>query len=369
MNPLRTCPLSALTLFLIPILTAQEPKAVAKTDPKAPVALKLGLAKGDAVYFKTTTNMEQNIDMGGQPMEMGNQIMQTTEVKVVDVDDKGVVTVDVKIHAVRGTMAMPMGMGDLEFDSTKKEEPADADEGGGMMPNMAGVKQALTALAGKTLRAKVAGNGELIEVTGITELVQEAQKKAGRMGAQMLGGSLNEGVIKRNIQDCFGTLPKEPTALGGTWKKQSSQAGSRGMPMLFDVTLKLERADAERAAIQATGTIAIAPKKEDAKDETKKKKEDKEGEEDEMAAVQREMMANLKVENGKVTGLAEVSRKDGMVIKSTSEMAMDLSMPGPMGGDMKIQQKSKTVTERTTADQMIPTAKKAEIKQGADPKK
>ena len=330
-------------LCLIPLpLPAQDQATGAK------VGLQIQAAKDQTFYFKTSTKMEQAIDMGGQPMDMGNEVHQTVSLKVLDLDAQGNLQVEWLVHSIRGSMTLPM-LGDVTFDSTKKPEETDGGDVPGM-PNVAGIGKAMTMLAGKKLGAKISRSGDVSGVTGVEELLAAARKEAGGMGAQMLGGTLNEGAIRHQIQNLVGTLPTDAQAVGGTWQRSNLRQGSRGMTMRVEMASKLDQVTAEQVQISSTGTLAIAqPAAAAAKPEA---------EEDEATAMQREMMSKMKLENGKVKGTETVSRKDGFVLKASGDMAMDLTVPSPMGGgEMKIAQKITTTVERTTAAQMLPAAK------------
>ena len=91
--------------------------------------LRVAAKKGSTVWLLLEEKQEQTIDMGGQTMDIENMTTRTLQVEVKDVDDKGNLTVEVKIARIHGSMTMPMGMGDVEFDSAKKTEGEEAEDG------------------------------------------------------------------------------------------------------------------------------------------------------------------------------------------------------------------------------------------------
>ncbi len=305
--------------------------------------LRITTKKGASVWLTQETKMEQAIDMGGQQMDMGNATTYTLQVTVKEVDDKGQLVVEAKIARVLGTMTMPM-MGDIEFDSID-QKPGDAKEGeeadGMGMPDFDSIGRAMGSLAGNTFIAKVDPFGKVTSIDGIEKALEAARKKAGRMGAQMLGAQLNESAMQRMVESAFGTLPGKPIAVGGTWERSEDQKSSR-MQVANKMKLTLTKADAEFFEIAATGTIE--------KPATEAAGEAKADESDEAKAA-REMLSKMKIENGKIAGTAKISRTDGFMVASTSNMSMDMTMPSPMGGgDMTINQKVTTTTKRTTEE-------------------
>ncbi|HLQ36869.1 MAG TPA: DUF6263 family protein [Planctomycetota bacterium] len=349
-------------LRLSPILLA----ALAPLAAQAKLDLRVSAPKGTTAWFQSKTKMESSIDMGGQQMEMGNETTHTFALEIVDVAADGTLTANVKFLRIHGSMTVPM-MGDIDFDSATPSD--DDDEGPGAIGN------GMVALAGKTFAITVAKNGEVQEVKGVKEALAEARKKAGRMGAQMLGGSLNEGALKRQIEGLFGKLPAEPTAVGGKWQRETNQA-SHGVPVATASKYTLAKADDATLELSIEGTVSTATaEKAAAKPAENGKAEARGGDDDDADSTARQMMEKMKISNGKIAGKEVVARKDGLVQRSESTMSMDMSMPSPMGGgDMSITQKTTMVIERSTKDAAEGGAKpkaedkKAEDKKGEDKK-
>lgn len=321
---------SVLLLGLAAALTAQGETHDLRTTTK----------KGAAVWIAQESKSERAIDMGGQQMDMGSTVTYLLQVTVADVDAKGMMTVEAKIGRVFGTMTVPM-MGDIEFDSIdQKADAGPAEEDGGGMPDPDAIGQAMGSLAGAVFTAKVDPFGQVKSMEGVTKVIDAAQKKAGPMGGQMLGAHLNDSAMEHLVESAFGDLPEQPIAVGGSWQRNEDQKASR-MNVSNKMKLTLAKHEAESFEITASGTVEkAAVAAEPAKDG-----------EDARAAMQREMMAQMKIENGKITGTAKISRTDGFLIASSSTISMDMSMPSPMGGgEMTINQKVTTTTKRTTAE-------------------
>ncbi len=316
------------------------------------VDLRTTAKKGASVWLLQEMKMDQTIDMGGQQMESGQHVTRTVHLTVKDVDDKGNLIVEAKLARVHGSITMPMGMGDADFDSAKPAEGADGgeDDGPGAMSGM--MTKSMMAGAGKSFTAKVGTNGKVVELVDTKDILADA---AG--GGGMTGPGLTEDTLREIAEAAFGALPEKPTAQGGKWSKSTEQGGGR-MPFTSKLELTLAKLDAESFEVTATGTVEKPAA--DAKDA-------KEGGDDNPAA---EMMKSMKISNGKVTGTEKVSRQDGFVLESSTVMTMDVEMDTQMGS-MQMGMKSTKTTKRTTADAAMPKkAEKVEApKTGPDAKK
>ncbi|MCU0864908.1 MAG: DUF6263 family protein [Planctomycetes bacterium] len=322
--------------FLFPLFLIAAPLFA-----QGEVDLRTAAKKGSSVWLLQTMKQEQNIDMAGQQMEMGNNVSRTLQVTVKDVDDKGNLVVETKLVRIQGAMTMPM-MGDVEFDSAAPAEGGeDEDDGmGGMTGQMT---KAMVAGAGKTFTALVSPNGKVLE------LMDDAKEllKGSKGGA--MGAGLDEGALKQMVRGAFGDLPEKPTAVGAKWKDTDMEQDGR-MPMKRDLELALAACNDDQFEITSTGTLTQGDMKDDAGEAG-----------DEQEAQAREMMKSMKLKNGKATGSLKVSRKDGFVVESNNVVSFDAEIAdGPMG-EMQMSIKVTTSTKRTTEAEAAP--KKAAAKE------
>lgn len=334
MNPRSNLSLFTFLCLATPLLAQGE------------IDLRTTAKKGNSVWLVQETKQEQTIDMGGQQMESSTNTSRIVQVTVKDVDDKGHLIVESKIARVMGSMTMPMGMGDFEFDSAAKADDGGDEEGMAGMGAM--MKKAMMAGAGKSFTAKVSPLGKVVELLdGAAEIMKSSE------GGMMGGSSMDEGALKQIVENAFGLLPEKPMAVGAKWEHKQKESGGR-MPMEHKVELTLAKADAETFEVTATGTVdKPADAKKDDKEETI--------EGDEQQAMAREMMKSMKVKNGKMSGKMSVSRRDGFVVEATNTITMDVEMTaGPMG-EMQMAMKMSTSTKRSTAEAAVP-AKKEEPK-------
>lgn len=312
------------------------------------IDLKVTTKKGASVWLVEETKSSQVIDMQGQEMESGQTITKYLHFTVKDVDDKGVMTIETKIVRVVGSMALPMGMGDMEVDSAAPAEEEEEDDGMGMGAMMGGMKKAMTAGAGKAFTAKVDAKGKVVE---LMEDAKELLKDSGGGGARMMGGTaMSEDSLKELVSSAFGELPAKPVAVGGKWERSEKDSAGR-MPSNNKFDLTLAKADAESFEVTIAGTVEKPAAPADA---------DKIEGDDEQAEMQREIMKSMQMKNGKIAGLCKASRTDGFVTEANLTISMDVEMSAGQMGDMAMSIKIAKSMKRTTEEAAAP--KKAEPK-------
>lgn len=342
-------PTLLLPLFLIAPLAAQQ------------VELKFAPKKDAPVWFQRTVKQAQNIDLGGQEMESGGTIDWAYQVLVKSVADDGTVGLEVRIERIKGSISVPM-MGDFEFDSaTDKPAAGEAkaeDEDSGMgMPDFSAVGKVVAKFAGKTVKATVDAKGT-VKLDEESKTMIESSVGDG-MSAGMAGQFVSVHEFESLIEESIGHRPDKALAVGEKWTKEHTE-GPQQMPMTSKVEMTLTKSDDEAFEITSAGTID----KQEAKGD---KADDKGDDDDEGAAMAREMMKSMKIKNGKVVSSQRISRKDGLVLESQGTTSFDMTMDSPMGqGEMNIGMKMTHTLKRTTAAEAMATAKPKEAaKEGA----
>ncbi len=342
MNQLRYLSLFSAICLATPLLAQGE------------VDLRTTAKKGSSVWLVQETKQAQVIDMQGQEMETEQSTTRTLCFTVKDVDDKGNLVVETKIARIQGSTKLPMGMGDMEFDSAAPASDEDDDGGMGGMGGM--MKKAMMAGAGKSFTAKLSPLGKVIELMdGAADILKSDDEK-------MPGGeAMSADTLKQLVESAFGTLPEKATAVGAKWQHTQKEGNAR-MPAESKLEMTLTKADAESFEITAVGTV---DKPAEAKADTKDGEKIDDG--DEQEAMGREMLKSMKMKNGKQTGTLKVSRQDGFVLESTNTVTMDVEMSAGQMGDMQMSMKQTVTCKRTTAEAAVP-AKKAEAPKD-EPKK
>ncbi|MFN9706485.1 MAG: DUF6263 family protein [Planctomycetota bacterium] len=346
MTPRTTSPIPLLALFAL----------CAPGLAQGTVDLKVTAKKGASVWLVEETKQSQVIDMQGQEMETSQVSTKFLQMTIKDVDDKGVMTVETKIVRISGSMGLPMGMGDMEFDSATPEAEEEEDDGMGMGAMMGSMKKAMMAGAGKTFTAKVDAKGKVVELMDdAKELLKEGSGGSGRM---MGGGQMTEESLKEVVSSAFGELPEKPVAVGGKWERNETEAAGR-MPSQNKFELTLAKADAESFEITVAGSVDKPASAAEAAGDQLEGDDDS----DPQAAAERNIRDTLLMKNGKLTGACRIARDDGFVAAADSTASIDVEMSAGPWGEVSMSLKSTKKLTRTTADAATP--KKAEATKSA----
>ncbi|MCR9244839.1 MAG: DUF6263 family protein [bacterium] len=336
---------TVLALTLAAPLTAQDPAGEQQHD------LKMSVREGASIWVRQISTSKQDIDMGIQQVESKNVVDVAAELTVTNVADDGMVTIDVTLQRVRGSLGMP-NMGEFPFDSIDNDKkPADAGDDGGDdfggfgMPDFDAIGRAAASIAGTKFVARLDKDGEVKSTEGLKEAVEAMQKRAGAMGGQMLASTFGESALTNLLEAAFGERPKKPMAVGGTWspKKDDDDNGPA-----TDITMKLARVSDKAFEVTGNGTV----KKPEMKDS------EAGDDDDPTAAMAREMRKNMEIKNGKITFKCVTSREDGFLIEASQNMSMDVTMESPMGA-IEMTQTMSIVTKRTTKGAAMARAGKA----------
>lgn len=276
------------------------------------VALEVKLAPG--MTYKQVTKTEQSSVQ--TVMGMKTKTSSTTAIyfknEVMAVDAQGVA--DIKCTYERVTMDADNGMaGKSSFDSDKPEGEAPAQGLG------------YKAIIGRSINFKMDKRGTVVAVSGVDSLFDAVLASVGAKGSgpevetmkKTLKGTFGDEGIKSMMQASSIMYPDVLVAEGDTWGKKISNMGM--MPMMMDITYKVDHIDGEKVVLSFEGTVAT----------------DKEKGLD-LGVVSMEMDLS-----GKYAGTSEISRKTGMVLNSTvnQDMSGSMSMMGmkiPMSIDQTI---------------------------------
>ncbi|GAB4150131.1 MAG: hypothetical protein Fur0037_18570 [Planctomycetota bacterium] len=320
--------LSLLPLGLAALLPGATAQDAATQGPK--VALKVNPRKNASTWFRSTVLSSQDMDMGGRQMRVKTEVEWVFSATVLDVPAEDQPLIEFEIGAIKGDMDLPM-MGEVAFDSRSDDDGDD-------------VAAAMKSLVGTKVRAEVASNGKLTMKDDLEKVLGKAREEAGGMTGQLLMGVLNPAAVQRTLEGAFGRLPEQEVGVGESWQR-TEDAGSPS-PVSNKTKLTLAKLDADNAEIAIDGTVEIGQLSDAQVEETAGGSES--------AAMARDMLKNMKIENAKVSGRMIWCRKDCMVKESHHEISMDLTVPSPMGGEMQVHQVQKMTVARTTAEAAKP---------------
>jgi hypothetical protein len=288
---------------------------------------------GASMHLRTTQTSTQVIEAMGH--ETSSEQVTELHVAVDDVAKDGTVTATLTWLRMRGTMQSPMGGGEMEFDTAKPDEAGD--------PMLEGLIEGCTALIGNKTRLTFSPDGNVKDKKPLEELADKVSEKLTGQAKMMFQGIVGMHVLEQQAT-VFGVFPTEPVAVGGTWTTKRDAGGRGGLNLATELTHKLSAVSDDAYEISTTGVLTAVPATEDAGDD-----------DDEGAAMMRNMMRDAKVKDAKITSATKISRKDGIVQSSTSATTMAIHMNNPMGGDepfvVGVKQNSKV--ERFTPEKSL----------------
>lgn len=327
MNRLAVSFLSLLTLA--PALLAQGTEHDLGTQVKA----------GTTVWFAEHANNESTIDMAGQEMTTAQKLTRNFRITVKELTADGNHVVEVEVARIFGTFDVPM-LGEMKIDSAGGAE-GDDDEGGFGMEQLDELKTKLTEMANRKYLARVGRDGKV--VGAVRELGKDGKETEGE----------DEGGVKQLVESAFGLRPKTKIAEGGSWDFDQDQSSGQ-MPMKAKAKAKLVKVSDDLFETSVEGAL----------EKNAGAKLGDGAEDDEEAAMQAEMLEGMTIENGKMTGKQQLSRKDGLLMDSNTTMAADIAMETPIGS-MSMKVKTVTTIKRITEAEARP-AKKEEKKEDGD---
>ena len=290
-------------------------------------AIQLQPPKSGKVSFVQVGTQEQNINAGGQEMNVLQQMTHHFTIEVTGVADDGKRTFTVTIDRVSGKLDVPMA-GAIEFDSDAsrggetEEEGEDGPMGGMGLPSGEKISAGLREIAGKSFTAEVGADGSIAAITGFDETRKAAKKAFGGPAAQMMEGAFQDRGLQGLVRGAIGHLPKEAVAAGAAWETKNDVGGQ--LPMEQALKITLANADASTAELAYAGESKV-----------------KEG--------ARMPMPGAEVEGGKVEGKATISRTDGFAIHSKITSNMSIFAENEMVGEMTIEMKMTSETKRADA--------------------
>jgi Family of unknown function (DUF6263) len=237
--------------------------------------------------------------------------------EVLAVDAQGIA--EIKCTYERVTMEMDNDMtGKKSYDSDKPDEGGTGLESTGF-----------NGLVGRSITFKMDKRGMVTEVSGVDSLFasilastgSKADGPAKGMTEKTLKATFGDEGMKSMMQAASIQYPDVLVAEGDTWGKQVESVSA--MPMQMETTYKVDHIDADKVVLSYEGTIASDKEK----------------------ALEFGPISMGVDLSGTTSGTAEISRKTGMILSSTSKNDISGSMTTmSMKLPMKMEQ-TITVTE------------------------
>ncbi len=222
------------------VLAAWSTPARAQGSESESFDLSAKFTVGDEQSYTFRTDSKQSMILGANPPQMsGSEVESLMRTRVREVSAEGVATVQFVYERMKVKVGSPNG--NFEFDS---EWPIARDAGNPIAP-------AVRQLVGKTIIAKVAPNGSLVELQSIDTTGMDPNT------ARTMTELVNPDSFTQLLQLLYG-LKTDPStaAIGEMWVKESSlPSGMGSMKVTREFTL--ESSIANKAYVNIGGDIAL----------------------------------------------------------------------------------------------------------------
>lgn len=306
--------LPCVVVALLPSLASAQQEAKAPTT--APLELRVAVAAGSKLFFRSTLATEVAIDAGGQQQHNSNELTFDLAHSFGAAGADGRRPVKVRILRVRGRGGA--GAQAIAFDSAtpQKGEPA---------PEL-DLEGALRSLCGRELSCAVDPRGELHDFGGIAEAIAAARDKAG-IGGPAVENLINETTLRRLCGSAFAWLPERPVEVGAEWPR-SERLDSRGTSVLVERSYRLAKVADATCELVVTGK-ATTP--------------------DAGAG------APLRIRKGSIQGSETVDRADGCLRHSQQTSTAELLARSP-GGEVAVAQTTRSEVTRISEREATPPA-------------
>ena len=246
--------------------------AFAQEDAPKKYDLRFNFKQGAVAKQVMTQDMTMTMNMGAEDMvtKMNMSMFQTYTVKAVKGDKA---EIEQKVTRVKALMDNPMAQ--IDYDSAKEGSDPDMLEG-------------LADMVGQTFTLTLSDRGEVTDMKVPEEMAAEAGVDVDQMTSQI-----------------FNQMPKEPVAIGETWKvKQKMPVGQMG-DSDTEVTYKLVSVNDDEIVLEQKMEMDL----------------------DAM-----EMPGGMSVESAKASGKVTIDRRTGL--PKVMNMDMTMLMDGPMAMEM-----------------------------------
>lgn len=213
---------------------------------KGPVELKLNLAEGTQKRVQITNKQQSIQDFGEEKMETDQTLKMTYLYRVKEKDGEGNHHIDITYEGIYHEL-----LGDfIDFKYDSEDEENEVDDF---------FAQAYDALIGKTFSVVISSAGQIKEVIGIEDIIDEIIEEltvdedlSARMG-ELLKARFGGGEVRETIHKFFNIYPSGQVERGDIWKRVSEKI--LGFPMDRQTEYNLKKLSGEYARIEVQSEI------------------------------------------------------------------------------------------------------------------
>lgn len=234
-------------LFLILIVFAVQ---FVFSSCKEKVDLKLDLQKGEKFKLKMISKQKTKQTMFGKEMESDSDMEMGYLYEVLD-SGKDHMVIKSTYDSIK--FSMKSGVGDVEYDSSKKDQPKSP------------MTSAYSALLGSSFTMKVTPEGKVTELKGadeiISKMIESTETLEEPMKEQMAANfkkQFGKEQLKQQMENAMKIYPAKSVGVGDTWKKQVEMM--IGFPVLIESRYKLTKITDDSILLDVDSVLKENPK-------------------------------------------------------------------------------------------------------------
>lgn len=195
------------------------------------VTLGLRLQEGKSYNLQTIVDQQIAQTIQNQKIDLNQTIGFNYVYEVVKIDENGVASVNVTYKAVQFRSQGPTGA--VDYDST------DAPK------QVAPTAKGFAALVGETFSMKLAPSGRVLEIQGVSSMLQRVIGKLdlppGPARTELennMKGQFGDQAMKASMENLTAIYPDRPVEIGDSWTKRVTI--DKGFPMILESTYTLK---------------------------------------------------------------------------------------------------------------------------------
>jgi len=213
------------------------------------VLLQLRLQKGQTYRQRVTSQQTISQTLFDTAMVMTQTIGMGYAYEVEDVDARGNMQIRATYDWILYRVEIP-SVGVIEYDSS---DPSAQPPPGA---------EAFAALIGEGFQVRIAPDGEILEVDGVEEMLENILDKLPPAQRESLEEALRQqfssDALKDEMGKSFVIYPDKPVGVGDSWKeKQVTGIGT--LPITLDTTWTLKMRRGGRSTVEVTSLIETIP--------------------------------------------------------------------------------------------------------------
>jgi len=264
--------------------------------------MKLRLNQGDEYMIKQTMEQEMTQQLMGEKMEMSQNSVMESSIKVISVDQEGNMTLKTVLDSVK-TKIESLG-NVIEYDS--KNPPENPD------PMLEGFE----GLVGKEYTMVISPKGKVLELKGLEDALSgmfdenNPDQAASDAGTDQFNEMFGDEGMKQIMENIYSPFPAEPVGVGDKWETTAKLPNPMMALVMNNVATLTDRSNG-LVTIEMDSTIST----------------DEEGSSKAFGA----MNMSSKITSGQQHAVSQFDENSGWLVRSdvTQEISMEMKLDMP----------------------------------------